>query len=279
MSSRDTYIAFAAGILTGVIGTTAVNLLMARQRGPKPAASAQAQSGSADSSATPPPAGQAAHETPPPPSGDDDLDGGPSDAAVAVLADGGVVPLTIADPAHVDPIDLFPQVKALVGKIEKRARLARIVVPSIQQDGTVDVSKDRGIDYKFEYAYTEPGQPVAKSVYKGRINVQATASGLKATQAAALAQEPILEHPLNDPKCALKKAWAAVAETSVPGASAAKVSFDWDTRVKTGVWRFGFGSRAVGDRVVDGVSCALHSGTPPSPTAAPAPPKPPKKKK
>ncbi len=277
MSSRDTYIAFAAGILTGVIGTTAVTLLMARQKGPKPVASAQPQSAGAESSATPAPAAQAAHETPPPSA--DDLDAGPSDAAVAVPVDGGVVPLTIADPTHVDPIDLFGQVKALVAKIEKRARLVRIVVPSLQQDGTVDVSKDRGIDYKFEYAYTEPGQPAAKSVYKGRINVQATATGLKATQAAALAQETVAEHPLNDPKCALKKAWAAIAETSVPGASAARVSFDWDARVKTGVWRFGFGSRAVGDRVVDGGSCALHSGTPPSPTAAPAPPKPPKKKK
>jgi hypothetical protein len=268
-------VAFAAGILTGALATTAVGLLILRQRAPHGLNAPPGHAASAAAAVLEPAApvasgsGNAVAGEP--------LDGGASDAA-AMDTDGGVMTLEVADPTHAEPLELFLRAKALVAKIEKRAKFVRIVVPALQDDGTVDLSKDRSLDYRFEYAYVEPGLPAGKNTYKGRITVAATASGLRATQSPARIDETVLEHPLVDPKCPLKKAWAAVADTSVPGASGARVVYEWDPRARAGVWRFTFGNRAIGDRVVDGASCALHSGTPPSTNVKPAPPKSAKKR-
>jgi hypothetical protein len=178
--------------------------------------------------------------------------------------DGGkAAQLDVVDPQHVDPLDLFARAKALVLKVEKRAKLTRIVAPELADDGTVDLTKERPIDYRFEYAYVDARLPHGKNTFKGHLIVAASSRGLKLSQVPANADAKMSDHTPPDPKCSLKSAWTAVSTTSVPDARSARVVYEFDGRARTGVWRFSFG-RGTGDRVADGISCALLSATPPS---------------
>jgi len=260
--------AFIAGLALGVVLTASGGAAFWFVRRPLPSVAPRA----ASSATTGPVEPQAAPVAPVYASASALVSAGLPDAPDAGADDGAgkATRLDVSDPEHVDPIDLYARAKALVLKVEKRAKLTRIVTPELGDDGTIDLTKERSIDYRFEYAYVDARLPHGKNTFKGHLIVAASSRGLKLSQVPAAADAKMSDHSLPDPKCSLKAAWAAVSTTSVPDAKSARVAYDFDGRSRTGVWRFSFG-RGTGDRVADGISCALLSATPPS--AEPAPPK------
>jgi hypothetical protein len=120
----------------------------------------------------------------------------PSDRSPAPFVCPGerCIPFQVADPAHVDAIDLLPTARKVARSIDATAELGRISVSPPNDDGTFDTGSRASVLYQF--------------VAKNRI----FALQVSGTQFAVVKGAPVVTHSLGDgPFCSAKAARRAAA--------------------------------------------------------------------
>jgi serine/threonine protein kinase len=150
------------------------------------------------------------------------------------------VSMDIPDPAHVDPVTIFPAVEKLVKGADPRA-VFTLIVGETSRDGTSDLSGDHSLLFQF-------GSAAGMSAV--------TVRGKNAILMKGNPFPSIVAIPAPDAHCNARAAWkAAVAGGLVPAPGIA-VMYSMDSGSTTPTWGF---TTAKSRHVVDARTCALKS--------------------
>jgi hypothetical protein len=165
---------------------------------------------------------------------------------------------TFADPARVDPSDLYPKVKQRAVAWNADARLISIAAGPVVGD-KVDLTQAGGeIVYLFAAdtsARTPPFGHLAVTVRRGGIEQTPTAEPAKpAANARAAATSTI---KVVEPNCVFDAAAKAAHASGVPATTVMKLRYEADPVSKRGVWFAKVPGKGDLDRIIDGQTCAV----------------------
>jgi len=171
-------------------------------------------------------------------------------------AERGETPL-FADPARVDPSDLYPRVKARALAWNADARLSSITATPVLGD-KVDLTKDDAeIVYLFGVdpsARVHPFGHLAVTVRRSGMDEAPSSEPAKTGPAGVRAAPPI---NVVEPNCVFDAAAKAAHASGVPAATAMKLRYEADGTPRRGVWTARVPGHAELDRVIDGQTCAI----------------------
>jgi len=128
------------------------------------------------------------------------------------------VTVEVADPEHVDVLEVYPQARALALRLQPEARLVSIIAFQVRR-GTVDLTRDGRVSVEFDFKGLDAAKPPGEDKVERKVTVE-----IKGNRAAArmrpsatrLEDHGFLSGALPDPMCTTKKAWSTAVASGVP---------------------------------------------------------------
>ena len=173
-------------------------------------------------------------------------------------------PIQVADPAHVDPVELLDQARRIALRMDEHAVLMRISAIKGVSAGTVDVTGDGGVTYEFEWLYFDKSRPPGNdkvenglwiSARRGRFSVMELGHATSLSRTQGLRPDPA---PI--PRCSARAAWKAAVKSGMPETAVAWLSYAPAFPPRAGqpyVWDFRVEGHDELRRTVDGATCTI----------------------
>jgi hypothetical protein len=168
-----------------------------------------------------------------------------------------------ADLAHVDPVELLQQARAVAEGYDPHAVLVSISAHGDVTAGTVDVTAAPGITYAYEWHYFDKTRPPGKDKVENGLWIFARwghFSVMELHRAHALSASHRAD-PGQSPRCPARDAWSAAVRGGMPQNAVA--SLDYDPR--SDAWTFRVDGHGELTRVVSGATCTSGGHTAPAP--------------
>jgi hypothetical protein len=161
-----------------------------------------------------------------------------------------------ADPARVDPSDLYPKMKQRALAWNADARLLSIVASPVVGD-KVDLSQAGG-----EIVYVFGTDIAARAPAAGRLALTVRRNGVEQTvlpDAPKSKTNPRAAAPIQvvEPNCVFDAAAKAAHASGVPAATVMKLRYEGDAALRRGVWTATVPGRPELVRVMEGQTCAI----------------------
>jgi len=180
-------------------------------------------------------------------------------AATPTPAGSVIAAIEVADPTHVDLLDVYPQIKAIALRLQGDARLLEIHAFHVRR-GTVDLSRDGRIVVQFRYNALDRSKPPGDEEVERPITVAiegGTATAQLGTSAIRFRYD---SGALPDPECSTITAWATAVASGVPDDSVATLHYhDNGAHSETSpvIWSLRVDGQNKLHREIDARTCAI----------------------
>ncbi len=169
----------------------------------------------------------------------------------------------VADVAHVDPLELLAQARAVARRANDRAMFTGLTVYPALSGGTVDFNSRPSptITYGFEFLYFDKSKPAGKDKIQGTIRISASGKHFTVSQipyAQQLSTRDAKAGLVEEPRCGAQKAWQAAVNSGMPDTAVAIVSYKkaWLSGLDLpSVWVFRVEGHDEMSREIDGATC------------------------
>jgi hypothetical protein len=173
-------------------------------------------------------------------------------------------PVRAGDPTRVDPVELLPQARKVALGFDEHAVLTEIFATKSVTAGTVDVTGDDGVTFRFEWLYFDKSRPPGRDKVENGLSISARRGRFSVME---LRRAPLLSRPRQhrpdpapDPRCSARDAWKAAVRSGVPGNAVASMHYVGAFPGRPGlphVWDFRVEGHDDLRRQVNGATCAI----------------------
>jgi serine/threonine-protein kinase len=158
-------------------------------------------------------------------------------------------PLPAVDPATVDPVAVYPSVRALAIGLHPEAALSGIDAEEHVEGGVVDLAAGGSIHYTFEF-------PAKDGESSGIVQVEVTRHGIAGSRFPFV----VTGKPVPEPGCEARQVWRAAVDSGLHPETRAELHYADEPGRAT--WIVSVAHRPELRREIDGQSCQLVAARP-----------------